>query len=50
MRVTSRAKATQSDGKVIDDLAMALIGMSSTQATAALTARRTSPAPGALAP
>lgn len=49
MRVTSRAKATQSDGKAVDDLAMAAIGMSFTQA-AALTARRTSPAPSALVP
>lgn len=50
MRVTSRASATQGDGKAIDDLAIAAFGMTFTQPTAELTARRTGPAPGARVP
>jgi len=50
MRVTSRSKATPSDGKAIDDLALAVIGMTFTQATAELTACRISSVPGTPVP
>jgi len=49
MRVTSRASATPSDGKAIDDPAMAALDMISTQLTAEFTARRKGLPPGALA-
>lgn len=50
MRGSSRAKATPSAGKAIDDLAVAVSGMSFTRATLELTARRTSPPCDALVP
>ncbi|WP_265944129.1 hypothetical protein [Dechloromonas sp. A34] len=43
MWVTSRANATHSDGKAIDDHAQAVIGMIFRNSTAGLVARRTSP-------
>lgn len=48
MRVTSRASATRSDGKAIDDPAMAAFDMTSTQFTAEFTARRKGLPPSAL--
>lgn len=50
MRVTSRASATQGNGKAIDDFARAAFGMTFTQPAVGLTARCTTPPPGARLP